>query len=643
MDLKMANFARCTTPTLHLESSRVQMSVRPPFRRFLTEPIKASTSAYRNFHVPYVNESDEADGTDAPRNDESSAALIEQCRAAIIGNDTIIKTPFGSRRIIYGDWTASGRALSFIEDYIAQIVLPLYANTHTSSSVTGLQSSIFRRDARQLVSRSCHANDHDVVIFAGSGSTAAIHVFLATVTQTSTNELFAVISVLEHHSMLLPLREYGYTVYTVQMDANGVDIDDLRRICALASKSAVRLGMFSACSNISGIMTDTEAIAEVLNEFGFYSLFDYASAAPYVPMDMNPKNDPRLAKTAIVCSPHKFLGGPSTAGVLVVKKSALDNDVPNAPGGGTVFFVTRNSHRYLKQHEEREEGGTPDIVAAVRTGLVFQLKDAIGAEYILRHEMAFSDRVRTRLQQHKQVVILDGGSSAPKLPIVSFLIRHSESGLFLNHHFISVLLNDMFGIQSRSGCMCAVPYGMELLEMTDDVGAQFEEALVEKFEFLRPGYTRLSWHYTLDEATADGLIDAILFIADNGWKLLPLYHYIPISGEWRQKDVLTKWTQSQSLLRVRYTPNGIMTFPTPLTTIVEAKEPIKDLKSLLVEMQEFVDNTVSTYEPVFEDELVLPLHVKPLKWFITPNEALELLLPGLHHRKTIFNICPFKV
>src|SRR5262249_36712512 len=270
----------------------------------------------------------------------------------------------------------------------------------------------------------------------------------------------------EHHSNELSWRETVAEVVVIREDADGhVDLAHLESELVRHAGRPLKIGSFSAASNVTGIASDTRAIAALLHRHGAYSFWDYAAAGPYVAIEMNGADggdagDGGAGKDAVFISPHKFIGGPGTPGVLVAKRHLLRNTVPACPGGGTVAYVNEAEHRYLTDPVHREEGGTPAIIESIRAGLVFQLKEAVGAEAIRERELELLQRAPASWPPTPTLTLL-GTRHAFRLSIVSFVVRHRTA--YLHHNFVVTLLNDLFGIQARGGCSCAGPYGHRLL------------------------------------------------------------------------------------------------------------------------------------------------------------------------------------
>ncbi len=508
--------------------------------------------------------------------ENSDDALIHAIRDAVIGRNAVLDGPYGPRRLTYADYTASGRSLDFVERFMRHRVMPFYANTHTESSGTGRTTTRLREEARAMVKEVAGGGEDDIVIFCGSGATGAINKLIDILNIRIPDDLDAryglsraippgqrpvvFVGPYEHHSNEIPWRETIADVIVIGENAEGgVDLPDLERALADHADRPLRIGSFSAASNVTGIVTDADVVTRLLHEHGALAFWDYAAAGPYLPIRMTPPNEGNdgnkgstpAAKDAVFLSPHKFIGGPGTPGVLIVKRHLLRNRVPATPGGGTVAYVNPLEHDYIADPVHREEGGTPEILGSIRAGLVFRLKRDVGEAEIHRRESEFTRRALASWSANPNIRIL-GNLRAGRLPIISFMVRHGD--LCLHHDFVVTLLNDLFGIQTRGGCSCAGPYGHRLLDIDLATSRTLESIVQQGYEGAKPGWTRVSFNYFIPEAEFAFIDRAVHWVAGEGWKLLPDYRFNPETGYWRHRDGAAD--PAVRLSDLRFPPNG---------------------------------------------------------------------------------------
>ncbi len=542
--------------------------------------------------------------------------LIERIRQAVIGQRQPIATPFGDAPLVYADYTASGRSLDFVEDYIRAQVLPYYANTHTETSFTGARSTALREASRDQVRRAVNGGDSDKVIFCGSGATAAINKLIDVMNLRLPAELDArcqlsaqlpeqerpvvFIGPYEHHSNELPWRESIAELEVIPLNAQGgIDLEALAAALKRHAHRALLIGSFSAASNVTGIKSDVAAVTRLLRAHGALACWDYAAACPYVAIDMNGE----YPLDAVFLSPHKFVGGPGTPGILVAKSALFSNRVPAMVGGGTVIYVTPEDHVYSSDIERREEGGTPAIVESIRAGLVFSLQQAVGTDTIQARESALAERAMARLRACPNIEVL-GSHDAPRLPIFSLRFRHGERDL--HYGFVVALLNDLFGIQARGGCSCAGPYAHALLGMDMAYSKRLEAAISAGASLLRPGWVRLNFNYFIDEEEFEYLLRALELVAEHGWRLLPSYQVDTAHGIWRFRGLNPE----------RKDPIASLAW-LEQTTTPDPRPPAVSLSAQLVLAKR---ELTREDRAIAASPLLLPAEHEALRWFVLPQE-----------------------
>jgi selenocysteine lyase/cysteine desulfurase len=465
------------------------------------------------------------------------ATIAELVRQNEVGRRAAIGTPFGRRLVTYADLTATGRFLHFVEAWFRH-VQPFYANTHTAISSTGRMMSELREEARRVIARAVHAGPDHVVVFVGSGATAAVNKLVGLLGIRIPEPLerewglarhvpkdqrpAVLVGPYEHHSNELPWLESLADVVEVPLDACGrVDVAVLEAQLERFRSRPLRLGAFSAASNVTGVLTDVRTIARVLHKGGAYACFDYAAAAPYVPIDMNPgPDDERI--DALFLSTHKFVGGPGGSGILVAHKDLFRSRVPERPGGGTVDYVSafdKLSVDYVRRLDEREEGGTPNILGDLRAGAAFLVKELLGPERILEHDVRLAQRAVKRLSKHPRIRLYGPTVGCDRLPVLSFNVER------LHHDLVAVLLDHLFGIQNRPGCSCAGPYGHRLLGIERPLSEQYRARIACGLGGLKPGWVRLSLPYYASEEDVEFILAALGHELHRGEDFLPLYRF----------------------------------------------------------------------------------------------------------------------
>ncbi|MFB5283604.1 aminotransferase class V-fold PLP-dependent enzyme [Peribacillus sp. Hz7] len=459
-------------------------------------------------------------------------------RSHVIGLNQEFDSPYGKKKIIYADWTASGRLYQPIEKKISVDFGPFMANTHSESNITSLMMTGLYKQSKKIIKEHVNADKHDVVILDGFGMTSVVNKLQRLLglrvpeiwrnyLQLPEREIPVIfMTYMEHHSNQISWLETLGEVILINPDREGrVDLNHLEQLLNVYKDRQLKIGSFTACSNVTGIQTPYHKLAKLMHQHGGLCFVDFAASAPYVEINMHPE-DPLEKLDAIFFSPHKFLGGPGTSGVLVFDSRIYTNKVPDHPGGGTVLWTNPwGGHKYFDDIEMREDGGTPGILQSIRTALCLNLKSKMGINNILKREKEQLSLLFSHLEKFPEVHIL-AGNIKDRIGIVSFYIEA------IHYNLIVRLLNDRYGIQVRGGCSCAGTYGHYLLNIDKTTSKQITEKITHGDMSAKPGWVRFSIHPIMTDEEILTFIQAIREIIENIDEWKKGYVYDPASNDY---------------------------------------------------------------------------------------------------------------
>jgi len=432
-------------------------------------------------------------------------------RKNIIGIDTTYRSPYGEQKIVYGDWIASGRLYRPVEDKIVNDFGPFVANTHTETSETSTLMTLSYKHAHALIKKHVNAGHEDALITAGFGMTAVVNKLqrMLGLKRCEGEKPVVFLTHMEHHSNHTSWYETYADVVILEPDKDLlIDLDELRRQLENYKDRVCKIGAFTACSNVTGIQTPYHEMAKIMHEYGGLCFIDFAASAPYVRIDMHPA-DPMMKLDAIYFSPHKFLGGPGSSGVLVFDMHMYKSKVPDNPGGGTVDWTNRwGGYKYIEDIEIREDGGTPGFLQSIRAALAIELKEKMGLEKIRKREQELVSLTFSKLRAIPEVYIL-ADNMTDRLGVISF---YHET---IHFNLIVKLLSDRFGIQVRGGCVCAGTYGHFLLEVSYERSKEITDKISHGDLSEKPGWVRWSLHPTTTNEEIDYFIDSLKSIISN--------------------------------------------------------------------------------------------------------------------------------
>ncbi len=470
-------------------------------------------------------------------------SFFDGFRRGIVGIDHTIATPGGPQRLVYADWTASGRLYAPIERRLLESFGPFVANTHSESNTSGTTMTRAYQEAHRLIKAHVNAAPGDVIITQGSGMTGVVNKFQRILGLRLAEQLqpycvlpperrpLVLITHMEHHSNQTSWEESICDVEVLEPDAQGlVSVASLEAALDRHRDRPLKIGAFSACSNVTGIRTPYHDLARTMHAHGGLCFVDFAASGPYVAIDMHPAGDAAASLDAIYFSPHKFLGGPGGPGVLVFDSTLYHNRVPDQPGGGTVLWTNPwHEHSFIDDIEVREDGGTPAFLQTIKAALAVTLKDAMGIERMLAREHEIVPKIMDGLRRVPRLHVLAGHVS-DRLGIFSFYVEH------LHYNLVVRLLNDRFGVQVRGGCSCAGTYGHFLLHVDPNRSRAITEKIDQGDLSEKPGWVRMSIHPTTPDAEVDFLLHAVEDVARHGDRWSEDYDYCPRANEFRHRE-----------------------------------------------------------------------------------------------------------
>lgn len=466
---------------------------------------------------------------------------FQQFRKNIIGIEQEFESPFGIKKIIYTDWTASGRLYRPIEDKLMNEFGPFVANTHTETTVSGTAMTMAYHEARHIIKKHVNANENDVLINDGTGMTGVVNKFQRILGLRIPENLKAFtnipeevkpivfISHMEHHSNQTSWLETIADVVVIPATEDGLlCMNEFKLLLEKYRDRSFKIASITSCSNVTGIQTPYHEVAKLMHQNNGVCFVDFACSGPYVNINMHPDEESYL--DAIFFSPHKFLGGPGTSGVLIFNKNLYKNNVPDCPGGGTVSWTNPwGGHKYIDNIEDREDGGTPGFLQVIKTALAIQLKEEMGVKNILDREHELVDYIFSELSIVDNLHIL-AGQHQNRLGVISFYIDD------LHYNLGVKLLNDHFGIQTRGGCSCAGTYGHYLLHVDQETSHDLVCQITSGDLIKKPGWIRMSIHPTTTTEEIQWVCDSIKALAENHQEWGREYHYNSKTNEFTHKN-----------------------------------------------------------------------------------------------------------
>lgn len=463
-------------------------------------------------------------------------------RSHILGGDACFESPYGMKKIVYADWTASGRMYGPIETLLLEKIYPFVANTHTETNFTGSSMTIAYNQAKNIIKNHVHAVDGDILISSNSGMTGVVNKlqriigiklhekFQNKIQLSNADRPVIFVTHMEHHSNQTSWLETTGEVVVIGACPEGlVDLDNFARLLEQYKDRTFKIAAITSCSNVTGISTPYHQMAGMIHRAGGYCFVDFACSAPYIHIDMHPA-DPDEYLDAIYFSPHKFLGGPSSSGILIFNQKLYNNRIPDNPGGGTVDWTNPwGEHKYHDEIEAREDGGTPAFLQTIRVALSIQLKERMGVQNIEAREKEILERVWPQLERMANLKVL-AAHQKDRLCVISFYVEN------LHYNLAVKMLNDRFGIQMRGGCSCAGTYGHYLLEISHELSKKLTSEINSGILSNKVGWVRMSFHPTMTDSEIDYIMDSLEALCQHHKEWAADYVYNPSNNEFQHRQ-----------------------------------------------------------------------------------------------------------
>ena len=333
--------------------------------------------------------------------------LPEEIIHKLVYKPGIITTPFIKKtKITYADYIASGKPSPVIENYFQEQIYPLYSNTHSNAHNGMLMKNIIAETKDNIRKQFNLSNDYQI-LFTGNGTTGAINHLINCIDYSQYDNIIIFLSLYEHYSNHLPWVELTHPnkkiIFIPFLENSGIiDLKFLETSIKYIYENSIGRTLLicsiSACSNINGMINPTLKIKHILNKYNSdsickYFFSDYACSAPYVEIDGS-------IYDAFFFSPHKFIGGVATPGVLIGRTCLFTKPKPFCSGGGCVKKASSTIIEYDTNIEKKESAGTPNIIGIIKIGKILELKSVL-QKLISNNEEIIYELIKQKIKEYE--------------------------------------------------------------------------------------------------------------------------------------------------------------------------------------------------------------------------------------------------